>query len=83
MRKQTYLIRKGARYHFRRRLPSEGAENGAITLSLHTADPAETRRLVRRLAVRWDEIVMIEGRRISCGNLTLPEMQAIFRAGLE
>lgn len=26
MRKQTYLIRKGARYHFRRRLPQEKHE---------------------------------------------------------
>ncbi|OBX19909.1 hypothetical protein A9995_04995 [Erythrobacter sp. QSSC1-22B] len=50
MRKQTYLIRKGARYHFRRRLPSYGSDNGAITLSLNTADPAEARRLTRRLA---------------------------------
>lgn len=26
MRKQTYLIRKGARYHFRRRLPASARE---------------------------------------------------------
>ena len=35
MRKQTYLIRKWARYHFRRRLPCAGADNGALTLSLN------------------------------------------------
>jgi hypothetical protein len=83
MRKQTYLIRKGARYHFRRRLPAGSGDNGALTLSLHTADPAEARRLARRLAVRWDEIAMIEGQRIESGNLTLAELQAIFRVGLE
>ena len=83
MRKQTYLIRKGARYHFRRRLPSYGSDNGAITLPLHTADPAEARRLARRLAAQWDEIAMLEGQRISSGNLTAAELQAIFRTGLE
>jgi hypothetical protein len=84
MRKQTFLIRKGARYHFRRRLPSAGsADNGALTLSLHTADPAEARRRARRLAVRWDEIAMIEGQKMRRANLTVAEMQAIFRVGLE
>lgn len=83
MRRQTYLIRKGARYHFRRRFPSYGSDNGAITLSLHTADPAEARRLARRLAVRWDEIAMIEGQNIKRASLTVAEMQTIFRAGLE
>jgi integrase len=83
MRKQTYLIRKGARYHFRRRLPSKGTDNGALTLSLHTADPDEARRLARRLAVRWDEIAMLEGQKINRGNLNGAELQAIFRAGLE
>lgn len=83
MRKQTYLIRKGARYHFRRRLPATSRDNGALTLSLHTADPAEARCLARRLPVRWDEIAMIEGQRSNRDNLTVAELQAIFRAGLE
>lgn len=83
MRKQTYLIRKGARYHFRRRLPSAGSDNGALTLSLHTSDPDEARRLARRLAVRWDEIAMLEGQKINRGYLTVAEQMAIFRAGLE
>jgi len=83
MRKQTYLIRKGARYHFRRRLPSMGTDYGALTLSLHTADPDEARRLARRLAVRWDEIAMLEGQKINRDNLNGAELQAIFRAGLE
>ena len=83
MRKQTYLIRKGARYHFRRRLPSGGSDNGALTLSLHTSDPDAARRLARRLAVRWDEIAMLEGQKINRGYLTVAEQMAIFRTGLE
>ena len=33
--------------------------NRPISISLGTADPGEARRLVRRLAARWDELLML------------------------
>ncbi len=50
-------------------LAGSHADNGVLTLSLHTADPAEARRRARRPAVRWDDIAMIEGQEMRRVNL--------------
>lgn len=52
-------------------------------LALGTADPADARRIVNRLAVRWDAISMYVADRIERGTLTLEEQRALFRQGLE
>jgi len=83
MRQQSYLVRKGARYHFRRRLTCDYVCSHAISVSLNTADPAEARRLARRLAVKWDEIAMYAGQVHERGTLTLKEQEALFRSGME
>lgn len=82
MRQQTYLIRKGARYHFRRRMFCE-PEKRPITISLNTADPAEARRLARWLAAKWDEIMMLMIPEIERKHLTIEEQEALFRKGLK
>ncbi|WP_424774295.1 DUF6538 domain-containing protein, partial [Novosphingobium sp.] len=82
MRQQSYLVRKGARYHFRRRI-GHRASVRPISISLGTADPSKARCLARRLAVKWDELDMgmeiLGGRR----TLTLDEQEALFRKGLK
>ena len=82
MRQQSYLVRKGARYHFRRRV-GHPASARPISISLGTADPSKARCLARRLAVKWDELDMgiefLGGRR----TLTLDEQEALFRQGLK
>lgn len=81
MRQQSYLVRKGARYHFRRRIGHQ-ATSRPISISLAAAEPDEARRLARRLAVKWDELEMtIEAS--SRSNLTFEGRAAIFRAGME
>ena len=82
MRQQSYLIRKGARYHFRRRIGHFGI-NHPITISLNTSEPAEARRLARRLAVKWDDITMGMVREVGRGTLKLDEVTAFMRQGLE
>lgn len=82
MRQQSYLVRKGARYHFRRRPPTALGLVHPISLALGTTDPAEARRLARRLAVKWDELAMYLVPRIERGNLTLAEQEVLFRKGL-
>ncbi|MEJ8629940.1 hypothetical protein P0F65_09265 [Sphingomonas sp. I4] len=42
----TYLCRRGARYYYRRRLYQRSVVNHPISISLGTADPVESRRLV-------------------------------------
>ncbi|MBH9537052.1 DUF6538 domain-containing protein [Novosphingopyxis sp. YJ-S2-01] len=81
MRQQSYLLRKGARYHFRRRT-SHLPGKRPITMALGTADPAEAKRLSRQLAVKWDELTMWLERQIERGTLTLDEQDALFRKGL-
>lgn len=82
MRQQSYLVRKGARYHFRRRVGHPGCAR-PISISLGTADPSKARCLARRLAVKWDELDMgmeiLGGRR----SLTLDEQESLFRQGLK
>lgn len=83
MRRRTYLIRKGARYHFRRRLPFDYDCNRPITIALNTAEPAEARRLASRLAVRWDEVAMYAGYNFERSALTREEQRSLFRKALE
>ena len=82
MRKQTYLIRKGARYYFRRRI-SANMVNRPITISLGTADPGEARRLANRLAVIWDETAMHMQSSFQRGTLTIEERETIYKNALK
>lgn len=75
MRMRTYLNRKGARYHFRRRLPATSRDHAALTVLVHTADTAKARWLARRLAMLRDEIAMIEGQRTNTDSLAVVELQ--------
>ena len=52
-------------------------------LALGTAEPSDARRIVNRLAVRWDAMSMQAAQRIERGTLTLEEQRALFRRGLE
>lgn len=79
----TYLARRGARYHFRRRLASVYKCSRPISISLGTADPVEARRLVRRLAAKWDEIHGMLIERITRGTLALAESEKLFRKAME
>ena len=82
MAKTSYLCRRGARYHYRRRVYLREIVNKPITISLRTADPVEARRLSARLSVRWELTSMIiEG--MGRGYLKGPEAVALFRQGLE
>lgn len=81
VRQQTYLIRKGARYHFRRRMRRDGA-NHPITITLGTADPGEARRLANRLAVKWDEMDMLLGPKIERNLLSLEERDMLFKKAM-
>lgn len=79
----SYLCRRGARYHFRRRLYVRKIVNRPITVSLATADPAEARRLVSRLSVRWEVMMAQANEGIKRGFLRAGELEAVFRAGLD
>ncbi len=83
MRQQSYLVRKGARYHFRRLLICDYKCARSISIALGTADPVEARRLARRLAAKWDELAMHLEPRIERGTLTLDEQETLFRKGLK
>ncbi|TPG13633.1 hypothetical protein [Sphingomonas oligophenolica] len=83
MGRQTYLLRKNGRYHFRRRFSFGSDNRQPIMVALGTADPADARRIVNRLAVRWDAITMQVEQSIERGTLTLDEQRALFRQGLE
>lgn len=78
----SYLYRRGARYHYRRRLYLREIVNRPISISLGTADPAEARCLVARLSVRWDATKMITSGQVSRGFLTASEAVAVFRGAL-
>lgn len=78
----SYLYRRGARYHYRRRLYLRNLVSRPITISLLTPDPAEARRLVARLSVRWDAMMMTIGA-ATRGYMTAGEVAAVFRRGLD
>jgi len=79
----SYLYRRGARYHYRRRLYLRQLVNHPITVPLGTADPVEARRLVARLSVRWDATMMMVRDQVTRGYMTATEAVAVFRRGLD
>lgn len=79
----SYMCRRGARYHYRRRLYLRKLINRPITVPLGTADPAEARRLVSLLSVRWDTIAVQAFNGIRRGFLKAGELEGVFRAGLD
>ena len=78
----SYLYRRGARYYFRRRLYVRNIANCPISIALGTAEPAEARRLVARLSVRWDATTMMAREQVSSGYLTATQAVAVFRIAL-
>lgn len=83
MTRQTYLLRKSGRYHFRRRFAFAGTSGEPISIALGTADPRLARNLARRLAVRWDEMRFEMEFMADRKTLTLAEQQSIMRKALE
>lgn len=79
----SYLCRRGARYHYRRRLFLRKLVNEHISIPLKTADPAEARRLAARLSVRWDVTKMIATGQALRGYLTASESIAVFKQSLD
>ncbi|MBT2187466.1 DUF6538 domain-containing protein [Sphingobium nicotianae] len=82
MARQTYLLRKSGRYHFRRRFSPDCATSKPISIALGTSDPAEARRVANRLAVKWDAMMEHQGR-IEPGTLSAEQQRMLFRRGLE
>ncbi len=83
MTRQTYLLRKTGRYHFRRRFAFLGASGRPIMVALKTADPVDARNLARRLAARWDKVTLAMEETFERGTLTLSEQQSLMRKALE
>ena len=83
MTSNSYLVRRGARYHFRRRLPCSFEVNRPISIALGTSDPVEARCLVRRLAANWDVLLMQLAHKFERGHLTIDEQEALFKKGLK
>ena len=83
MRQHSYLVRRGARYHFRRRMPSDYNCRRPISIALGTSDPSEARRLARRLAAKWDDLIMLLTQERQRGHLTIEEQEVLFRKGLK
>lgn len=75
----SYLCRRGARYYFRRRLHVRKLVSHPITIALGTSDPAEARRLVARLSVRWDITTMMVNMQQGRGYLTASEALMVFK----
>jgi len=82
MGQATYVQRRGAIYHYRRRCAFGKQSNQTITVSLRTADPSTARRRAARLSVRWDETVMTINMNIKRGVLSATEITGLFREGL-
>lgn len=79
----SYLWRRGARYHYRRRLYLRKIVNRPITVPLATADPAEARHLATRLSAKWEVLTMQMFDRAGRGFLKAGELESVFRAGLD
>lgn len=56
---QPYLIKRGNRFNYRRRVAWRGMVTEPITIPLGTTDPALARFLAQRLTGKWNEIVDI------------------------
>jgi integrase len=74
-----YVIRRGARYSYRRRLPVPFAYYRPITCSLGTSDPIAARRKAARLSVCWERLVLTYKGRT---DLTAAEAHEIFQDAL-
>ncbi|MFK3889199.1 DUF6538 domain-containing protein [Sphingomonas sp. NPDC079357] len=79
----SYLWRRGARYHYRRRLYLRKIVNRPITVPLTTADPVEARRLATRLSVKWEVLTMQMFDRAGRGFLKAGELESVFRVALD
>jgi integrase len=70
-----HVIRRGGRYHYRRRVPADLIEayggKKEIQRALNTADPKEAARLSRKVAVEIDEL--FEGLRAKLANPEAPQ----------
>ena len=64
-------------------MPSVYVCRRPISISLGTSDPHETRRLVRRMAVKWDELLMLMTPKFERGHLNLDEQETFLRQGLK
>ena len=79
----SYLWRRGARYHYRRRLYLRKIVNRPVKVPLATADPAEARRLDTRLSAKWEVLTMQMFDRAGRGFLKAGELESVFRADLD
>lgn len=70
-----HVIRRCARYSYRRRLPVPFSNSRALTLGLGTSDPTTARRRAAWLSVCWEGLVLTyKGR----ADLTASEAHEIF-----
>ena len=76
----SHVIRRGARYSYRRRLPVPFSNSCPITLNLKTSYPSTARRRAAVLSVCWEGLVLTYRGR---SDLTAPEAQEIFQDALE
>ena len=74
-----HVIRRGARYSYRRRLPVPFCNSRPITLSLGTSEPRRARQTGALLSVRWEGLVMSVRYR---DELTATEVRALFQESL-
>lgn len=78
-----HVIRRGARYHFRRRVHLRNVISQPVTLALRTADPGEARQRAAALSARF-ELVRARLLGLHTGEwLTAKEIADLFRAELE
>ena len=76
----SHVIRRGARYSYRRRLPVPFSNSHPITLSLGTSEPRQARQKGALLSVRWEGLVMSVRNR---DELTAAEVRTLFQNSLE
>jgi hypothetical protein len=78
-----HVIRRGARYHFRRRVHLRNVISQPVTVALRTADPGEARQRAAALSARF-ELVRARLLGLHTGEwLTARQIADLFRAELE
>jgi catechol 2,3-dioxygenase-like lactoylglutathione lyase family enzyme len=78
-----HVIRRGARYHFRRRVHLRNIISTFVTVPLRTADPGEARKRAAALSARF-ELVRARHLGLHTGEwLSAKELADLFRAELE
>ncbi len=75
-----HVIRRGARYSYRRRLPVPFGDSRPITVSLGTSEPLQARQKGAALSLRWEGLVMSVRNR---DELTAAEVRTLFQESLE